>query len=128
MCATQDDGSAHSGVNIHIDADGLARHHRERLRCCASAFGCPPWYVKNVISRGQFKPIISAGVCVHSRDLLLAIPVQNDQRIIRVISSRCFSRRVCVLELNFLERNDLQMSLQEPWWSSVNRGAGKQKN
>ena len=40
-----------ASVNIHIDADGLPRHHRERLRFGTDTLGRPPEHIENVIAR-----------------------------------------------------------------------------
>ena len=73
--------SAYAGVHIHIDADGLIRDNRERLRFRADALRCAPLHIQNIIARRQSHAIVPILVRGNPRDFFLSGLAQDDQRI-----------------------------------------------
>ena len=101
------------GVDIHIDADRLARHHREWLRCCASASWASALVRQECNLQGEFEAdnfrlclrSLARSLSCHPGSKLSEDNPRNFQPL--------FCRRVFLRQLNFLERNDLQMSFEE---------------
>ena len=105
---------ADAGVNIHIDADGLIRDNRERLRLGADMFACAALHIQNIGAWRQRSAIFSIPIRGNSRDFFSPVPAYDDQRIFG-IGFRRDGRRVSVRKLNRFPGNDMQMSLHETW-------------
>src|SRR5437870_5849440 len=65
---------ADAGVNIHIDADGLIRDNRERLRLGADMFACAALHIQNIGAWRQ-------------RSAIFSIPIRGDRKSTRLNSS-----------------------------------------
>jgi hypothetical protein len=89
----------------------------ERLRFDTQAPRHAPCCIQNIIARWQRGAVIAILVRTNSHDFLSFAPAQNDQWKISV-TFRCrrrgLRRRIFTVELNWPERNNLQLSLNEP--------------
>jgi hypothetical protein len=88
-------------IDMHINADGVIRNNRERLRRCTNEPGFAPLHIQNVIARRQRNAIVSILIRRNSRDFFFVASAQDDEWIQRIFSSfhHC-SRRVLIGELD----------------------------
>jgi hypothetical protein len=77
--AKTDRSLANPGVDIHVDADGLIRDNRERLRFRANMPACAALHIENVIPWWQRSTIVSVPVRSNPRDFFFFV-AQDAQR------------------------------------------------
>ncbi len=68
-------------IDMHINADGVIRYNRERLRGCANEPGFAPLHIQNVIARRQRNAIVSILVRRNLRDFFFVTSAQDDEWI-----------------------------------------------
>jgi hypothetical protein len=110
---------ANARVDIHIDADGLIRDNRERWRFRADAIGCAPLYIEKIIAWQQLNAMFSPPVT--ATRAISFVRAQDDQWILSIGFGRNRRSRHFIGGFNRLERNNLQMSLDEALGRSFNR-------
>jgi hypothetical protein len=91
---------ANSSIDFHIDANGLTRDGRERLRFGTQVPGLVPLHIQNIIAGRKYSLIISVSVRSNARDLLSLRLAQNDQRIFSIHFRRDGRPRHFVARLN----------------------------
>jgi hypothetical protein len=99
-----------AGIEIEIDVDRLTRQNLEGLRRRTNTLGCSFFKIEDVISEWQLQPIGSLGVGVDASNLVPPVLGQDDQREISALSRRCRCGLICIGEVHFVERQNLQMS------------------